>query len=267
MVANLPRGATRRLYTTPHSLLDTSPAQLPRQLLDTGASTNVLLERARVSPVSSAASSHSSESVKAAEHRHTAAPTPHLSSRNSSTGTAVAAASSWRPVSTLHALDRDLVSSQADSRTQFPAFVAPSMPASHTARPSTAEPQWSFPPVASSPSQEFLLPQRAFQRSSPETASAQQMNPVPDFPPQLASSPAQSGVPASDKNTNSANSSRSIPVPGGWPQNSPQTATDGSSVQAEAQQSHSWHAADEASDPAQVNSVVTACFCLCECRP
>ena len=107
VVASLPRSATRRLYTAPHSLLDTFPTQLPRQLLDTAADEsapapltstassdarplqqpqaltfprqsegiggNVLLERARVSPVSSAGSSQSAESVKAADTSKAAA--------------------------------------------------------------------------------------------------------------------------------------------------------------------------------------------------
>ena len=259
VIASLPRGATRRLYTAPHSLLDSSPAQVPRQLLDTVATTNVLLERARVSPVSSsAASSHSSESVKAADHQHTAAPA--LSARTPGTAAAAAAASSWRPVSNLHPLDQDQVSSQADSPMQFPSFGAPVMPASHTARPLTAERQSSFPLVESSPSQESVPAQRGFQQSNPEAGSAQQTSPVPDFTtqahsfslPALAAGNQPEG-PGSDRHTVSANSSESVHVPGGLPQNSPRTTEDASALQAGPQQSHPT---DRASNSAQVELLV-----------
>lgn len=265
MIASLPRGATRRLYTAPHSLLDTSPAQPPRQLLDTVASTNILLERARVSPVSSsAASSHSSESVKAADHQHTAAPALQLSARTPATVTAAAAASSWRPVSSFHALDHDLATSQADSPMQFPAFGAPSVPFSHTARPWTAERQSSFPPVESSPSHASLPAQSGIQQSSPETGPAQQRSPMPDSTAQAHSfsTPAlaagsQSGGLASDRA--SGNTPQSTPVPGGLPQDSPRTAGDGSGLQAGPQQSYSWQATDRASNLAQV---MFACSCF-----
>lgn len=110
VIASLPRGAARRLYTAPHSLLDTFPAQHPRQLLDIaaddsptavmassapagvkhlqaglvskqsgGAEVNVLWERTRISPVSSAASIQSSESGRAAENQqHMATAAPHF---------------------------------------------------------------------------------------------------------------------------------------------------------------------------------------------
>ena len=262
MIASLPRGATRRLYTAPHSLLDTSPAQLPRQLLDTVASTNVLHERTRVSPVSSAASSHSSESVKAGHHQHTAAPAPQLPATTPDTVTAAAAASSWRPVSTFQALNHDLISSQADSSFQFPAFAAPSISTSHTARPTTAEARRSFQPVESSPSHQPLPAQRGFQQSSPETESAQQTNPVPDVTAQahLTSSEApaaghQSERPVVFRHKGCASSPHSSLLPGSWSQNNLRTAGDVSNLQAGAQQPHGWQATHMASNPAQVSTL------------
>ena len=258
----MPRGATRRLYTAPHSLLDTSPAQLPRQLLDTVASTNVLVERARISPVSSTASIHSSGSVKAGDHQNRAAPALQLAARSPGTVAAAATASSWRPFGTSQALDHDLIGSRDDSLTQFPASAGPSMPASHTARPMTAEPASSSPHTNSSPCCEPLPAQTGFQKRGPETGSAQQTNPEPDFTAQahfLANpSPVagnQSGGPAINQHTGSASSPHSSFAPDGWSQNSQRTAGGVSGLPTGVQQFHAWQATNTASSPSQVSTV------------
>lgn len=258
----MPRGATRRLYTAPHSLLDTSPAQHPRQLLNTVASTNVLVERARVSPVSSTASSHSSGSVKAGDHQNRAAPALQLAARSPGTVAAAATASSWRPFGTSQALNHDLIGSRDDSPTQLPASAGPSMPASHTTHPMTAGSASSSPRTNSLPCYEPLPAQRGLQKQGPETGSAQQTNPEPGFtahahflanPSPVAGN--QSGGPGIDRHTGSASSPHSSFAPNGWSQNSQRTAGGVSRLPTGAQQSHAWQAPDTASSPSQVITV------------
>lgn len=176
MIASLPRGATRRLYTAPHSLLDTFPTQLPRQLLDTAANdspataamassasgskyqqaphagvvsnqtrcsdVNVLLERARISPVSSTASIQSSDSNNVVDSQRMAAATPHFGAKTS--GIMTPGVSERRPVSGFPALDyahphgddhpHDPVSGECNSRNQFPASPAAAMTTSRATR-------------------------------------------------------------------------------------------------------------------------------------
>ena len=296
VIASLPRGATRRLYTAPHSLLDTFPTQLPRQLLDstpddtspaaatpsagnryqqhqpgvglnpTGnaiRSTNVLLARARVSPVSSGASSHSSESAKAAEQQHTAEPAQRHSANSPSIETAAdgVAASNHHSLSTFpathHGVRLDPVCHLADSSFQFPAGSAPSMPDPHTAPPTAAELREPFPPVEPPLPHETVLAQRDPQENRSE--AGQETRPLPDSRPQADSgfTPAasvagdQSGVVASDRHTGCAVSPQSPSVAGGWCQRNSGTA---GNVQAGPQQASRWtQATGLASNPAEVS--------------
>ena len=211
MIAGLPRGATRRLYTAPHSLLDTFPAQLPRQLLSSTADDslpapsagisyqqlqagvssqrgfadrNVLLERARVSPVSSAASSQSTGSVNSADNERIAAPAQQFVAKTPSMDTAAAAAAAapnWRPAITCPAMDHaysyGTVSGQVASPNQFPAFAVPSVPASDSDRPPASESQSPLPPLQSGMTRVPFPAESGSQRSSAVTGYNHQVQP------------------------------------------------------------------------------------------